>query len=172
MANHLIDLDYYDLSVDATCGNGRDTLKLAKRSKQVIACDIQKEAINRAKAYTSDYSHIEYFHISHEKVHEYIHTPIDLVVFNCGYLPGSDKVIQTSETTVIPAISRLLPLLSTKGRVLIVTYPGTEEGFKEDLAIDKYIKTLKQNEVDVFTFKHENGRNMPAKLYILEKNAR
>ncbi len=38
------------LAVDCTCGNGKDTLWLAKRCKRVMAFDIQKSAIDNTQA--------------------------------------------------------------------------------------------------------------------------
>ena len=39
----------YHICVDATCGNGHDTLFLAKQSNHVYAFDIQKQAIQSTK---------------------------------------------------------------------------------------------------------------------------
>lgn len=172
MANHLIELGHYHVSVDATCGNGNDTLKLAKRSELVYACDIQSEAIQIAQKKTRAYDHVRYFCISHEELAELIPEKIDLVVFNCGYLPGSDKRIMTDESSVIQALERFIPKLSSQGRIILVTYPGTERGLKEDRSIEGFTSQLSQELVDVFTFQHKNGRNMPAKLYIIQNNAR
>ncbi len=43
-----------ELAIDATCGNGHDTAKLASLAKTVYAFDIQSDAINAAKQKVSD----------------------------------------------------------------------------------------------------------------------
>ena len=125
--------------VDATCGNGHDTLFLAKHVKHVHAIDIQLEAIHQTKALTNDFTNITFHHKSHEHLNDYIDT-YDGVIFNLGYLPGSDKTITTKHTTTIQALVSIHQ--RHKGFVLIVAYPGHNEGFIEQVAIVSFLDKL------------------------------
>src|SRR5690606_6589395 len=111
--------------VDATCGNGHDTLFLAKRVKHVYAFDIQQSAINHSKLLTRNYNNVTYYLKSHTLITELVET-YDGVVFNLGYLPGSDKLITTHRDTTILALKKLH--LKKRGFIILVAYPGHKEG--------------------------------------------
>ena len=51
----------YDIAIDATVGNGYDTLFLANHYKKVIGIDIQPLAIKRSKEKTKDLSNVEIY---------------------------------------------------------------------------------------------------------------
>src|SRR5690625_5302883 len=89
-----------DTVVDATCGNGNDTLFLAElvgEAGHVYSFDIQAQAIETTKNVLKEhqYENVTYVHDSHAKIAEYI--PSELLgqiggaIFNLGYLPRSDK---------------------------------------------------------------------------------
>lgn len=138
----LSNVDENSIIVDATCGNGHDTLFLAKRVKQVHAFDIQKQAILNTKELTKDYSNVKFHEISHEFITSEVNT-YDGVVFNLGYLPGSDKTIKTTDKTTINALNALHD--KQQGFVLMVVYPGHNEGEIELSAIQSWLsnKNLK-----------------------------
>lgn len=122
--------------VDATCGNGHDTLFLATLVKHIHAFDIQEQAINNSKELTKEFNNITFHLTSHENITSLIDT-YDGVVFNLGYLPGSDKSIKTSYHTTISTLNKL----HTKkmGFILLVVYPGHIEGFIESVAIQSWL---------------------------------
>ena len=79
--------------IDATCGNGNDTLFLAKTLNHVgtiIAYDIQKKAIEETQKLlaNANFNNVIYHLSSHEYI---IEDDFDLIIYNLGYLPGSDK---------------------------------------------------------------------------------
>ena len=93
-----------DTAIDATAGNGHDTLFLAQQvgeSGTVIAIDLQAEAIAATQTRLSrhgigqvvcrqaDHS-TELYRLAGEPVHA------KAVMFNLGYLPGSDRTITTA----------------------------------------------------------------------------
>ncbi len=124
-----------DWAIDATCGRGRDTLKLAAcvgPSGGVIALDIQKEAIEATRAAIEGHSQVHLFHASHEAYPLLCHeNPIKLIVYNLGYLPGGDKNLTTHVETTLLSIERGLELLVEGGAMCITCYPGHPEGALE-----------------------------------------
>ena len=79
-----------DRVVDATCGNGRDTLLLARLvgpGGKVWAFDVQKEALARTGELLSGEGldgRVEFVHAGHERLSEYIQGPLQAAVFNLG----------------------------------------------------------------------------------------
>ena len=100
--------------VDATCGNGHDTLHLAQCGpKRLYAFDIQEQAVastrdllvseGLSEALAS--GRIKLICASHSDIDAYISSPIDVAVFNLGYLPGCDKAVTTRSGTTSAALS-------------------------------------------------------------------
>jgi tRNA G37 N-methylase Trm5 len=122
--------------IDATCGNGHDTLFLAKICfGKIIAYDIQESAIQSTKKLLEkndiDLSKIEFMHTSHEKFENIQDNSVDLIVYNLGYLPGSDKSVKTQPDTTLRSIKKALNLIKSSGAISITFYPGHPEGLEE-----------------------------------------
>ncbi|MBQ8292600.1 MAG: methyltransferase domain-containing protein [Bacilli bacterium] len=133
-----------DTAIDATCGNGHDTLYLAKLVGQtgiVHAYDIQEQAIINSKELTKDFNNIIFHQTSHENIDI---NKIDAVIFNLGYLPNGDKQITTLLSSTKNAILNLIAKFETNKNMLIiiVVYPGHDEGYKEALWLDEYLTSL------------------------------
>lgn len=122
--------------VDATLGNGYDSLFLAPLVKEIHAFDIQKEAIDASKVLLKDYSNIKYYLKSHVYITDMI-PDYNGVLFNLGYLPKSDKKIKTHYETTLLAIDKLNQ--NQKGFILVVAYPGHDEGLMEYVALQSYL---------------------------------
>src|SRR5580704_4211697 len=80
-----------DWAIDATCGNGKDTLVLAKKvtAGKVIGIDVQEEAVRRTEAFLRDelgsLDRIDLHCQSHETFPESaFHQPIKLIAYNLG----------------------------------------------------------------------------------------
>ncbi len=126
--------------VDATCGNGHDTLALAASGpSKLYAFDIQQQAVDntivllKANGYENhlDNGTISIICDSHSNMQEHVNEPADLIVFNLGYLPGGDKSITTSADETIQAIQTSLDLLNKDGLLCITMYSGHAEGKSE-----------------------------------------
>ncbi len=130
-----------DHVIDATCGNGKDTLVLAGLVSEghVYALDIQEEALKRAKAKTP-FSNISFLHQSHVDLPD--PPNLKLVVYNLGYLPGGDKSITTLSETTLLSISRAMDLLPIGGAISIICYPGHPEGAKEQKILKGFVGQL------------------------------
>ncbi len=143
-----------DIVVDATIGNGNDTLFLANITKKghVFGFDIQKEAIKRTSNLLVNYNNYTLINDSHSNIDIHLSdykNKISLVLYNLGYLPNGDKNITTNYVTTIDSIKKALPLLNDKGRILIVIYKGHEEGLKENNEINKFLKTI-NNKINIY----------------------
>ena len=94
-----------DIAVDATAGNGVDTLILARlvgERGQVYAFDIQEQALAATRARLENAgaaAHVKLIHDSHARLEHYLspdqHGRVAAVMFNFGYLPGGDPSIIT-----------------------------------------------------------------------------
>jgi len=129
--------------VDATCGGGNDALFLSQMPyKSLHLIDIQEEAIKRTRErLPEDRSNIFLHKRSHSDL-SFIKDPIDLIVYNLGYLPGSDKEIISTPETTVASLNEALSKLSSKGLISIMIYTGHPGGLEEKAAIFRFIKDL------------------------------
>jgi len=133
-----------DMVVDATCGNGNDTLLLAElveATGRVWAFDIQKEAIDQTAKRLADAGHdeqVELVHAGHETMAQHVVTGLSAVVFNLGHLPCGDRTVITRTETTLSACQQALNLLKPGGILAVTAYPGHEGGDNERLAVDAW----------------------------------
>lgn len=142
--------------VDATCGNGKDTLLLAElvgTSGKVWAFDIQPEALARAQQCLSEAglaTQVTLLACGHENLATAVPPPVAAVVFNLGWLPGSDRRIITRPATTLPALEGALQILNKGGLLLITCYPGHAGGDRETDAVLAWAADLKPQQCHVW----------------------
>jgi 16S rRNA C1402 N4-methylase RsmH len=129
------------IAVDATVGNGHDTLMLAQQvgeQGRVYGFDIQPQALTETRERLDQAGVLERVQLiagSHAEMAALLpaeaHQQIDLVMFNLGYLPGGDKSIITEQSATLQALEAALSLLSVNGAVSIIAYPGHAGGDSE-----------------------------------------
>ncbi len=158
-----------DIVVDATCGNGNDTLALSKLAKEVYAFDIQTGAINNTKEILkkNERNNVTLINDSHEYIDKYLKeykNKISLITFNLGYLPSGNKKIMTNHKSTVNAIKKGLNLLNKKGIILVTCYPH-EEGKKEAKEIINY---LTDNKIAYKIYRNTNNNNAPFLIEIKE----
>ncbi|MQR95203.1 class I SAM-dependent methyltransferase [Fictibacillus phosphorivorans] len=168
-----------DIVIDATCGNGNDTLFLSKlvgESGHVFAFDVQEQAIANSKQRLIDQKadqNVTFFHASHDELTTQLpsdlHTKITAAIFNLGYLPGSDKSITTTGSSTIGAIEQLLQLLKPEGVIILVIYHGHEEGKREKELVMNYVKQLDQKQAHVLQYEFINQKNDPPFVVAIER---
>ncbi len=151
-----------DIVVDATCGNGNDTLYLCRLAKKVFAIDIQKNAINNTKKLldSNNITNYELINNSHEYMNDYLYDytgKISLITFNLGFLPGGDKSIMTNYKSTLNAIKKGLNLLNKKGIILVTCYPH-KEGKKESKEIINYLDC---NSIKYSIYKNTDNTEAP-----------
>ncbi len=115
-------LENKNKAIDATLGNGHDSLFLSKLFNSVISYDIQELAITRSKKLLKDINNVTLLHDSYVNFDKYNLTDIDLILYNLGYLPGSDKKIKTSSNDTIKSITKGLEILNNNGHIIVVSY--------------------------------------------------
>ena len=166
-----------DFAVDATAGNGHDTLFLARlvgTQGRVISFDRQKKAIEntrrRLKA-ENLLSRVDLIQDGHEHMANYLLNPVAAVMFNLGYLPGGDHALITRPHTTLQALSASLFKLRPGGTITIVCYTGHEGGKEEKAALVSYLQDLEQKYFKVLHYAVINQVNEPPSLLVIEKRA-
>lgn len=132
-----------ECAIDATCGNGHDTVKLAALAKTVYAFDIQSEAIRVSKDRVSEHKldNVHFYQQCHSSFPSEI-TDVRLIVYNLGYLPGCDKNITTLTPTTLKSLENACNLIKPGGMITVTCYPGHEEGQIEEKKILEWAEQL------------------------------
>lgn len=136
-----------DCVIDATAGNGFDTLKLCRavgEDGKVYAFDIQECALDATgkKLEENGFSNAKLVKASHSEIDKYVKENVKAVVFNLGYLPGGDHSLQTKAGTTIEAIKKSLEILSDTGFVSVTVYYGKNSGSEEKILLWNILKIL------------------------------
>ncbi len=159
-----------DIVVDATMGNGHDTLFLAKLAKQVYAFDIQEQALEKTsqRLQEAGLTNAELILQGHETVDQFVRE-VKAAIFNLGYLPSADKSIITQPQTTLDALDKLCHMLVKGGRIAIMIYYGHEGGDIERDAVMDYVSQLPQEEYTATIYRTLNQINNPPFLVMIEK---
>lgn len=136
--------------IDATCGNGKDTLLLAELvgdGGHVYAFDIQQEALARTAQRLDEQGlrqRVSLLHVGHEQLLEQVQTPVSAIIFNLGWLPGAPREIATATATAttLTALTASLQRLAPAGLLLITCYPGHAGGDQEAEAVQSWASGL------------------------------
>lgn len=164
-------------AVDATLGNGFDTIALLKECSPdgtVWSIDIQERAFVTTAENISEVdftaSHIN-CHGCHSKIKDFIpkeyHGKISTVMFNLGYLPGSDRKVITRPESTIDAITNALEIITSGGVVTVMCYRGHDES--EYQAILEWSKPIDQKKYQILHYNFLNQKNKAPSLFCIEK---
>lgn len=160
--------------VDATCGNGNDTLFIAEKSSkaEIWAFDIQAKACEKTRKLLEANNLVDkvnIIHDSHERILKYVTIPIDVCVFNLGYLPGDKNGTATTTNSTLSALTSVLAMLNLEGIVSIAAYPGHSEGKMETEAVHNYLQTLDKKVFTVSSWVMINHAVSAPRVYFIEK---
>ena len=167
-----------DFAVDATMGNGKDTLFLAKlvgETGKVFAFDIQLEALHnttkRLKENKVDLSSVSLIHDGHQNIDQYIEGEIiSGAMFNLGYLPGGDRNIVTKPETTIISLQKCLDCLKKNGLITIVVYHAHMGGQEEKEKVLSFVKQLEREKYHILKIDFINQReDSPFLIAIIKK---
>ena len=166
-----------DLAIDATMGNGFDTLFLAElvgETGKVYSFDIQEQALRTTheKLVNAGFAtRAELLLQGHETIGEILdlNTSIKAAIFNLGYLPKSDKSIITLPATTKRAMDEILLRLTPTGRLIIVAYYGHTGGLSELSMVKDYCESLPQEQFSVLNYQFINQKNQPPILFCIER---
>jgi SAM-dependent methyltransferase len=143
-----------DTVLDATCGQGYDTLALARLALAsdkgtVFAVDIQPQAIAATEKRLADALSPEILERVVLLKHDHATVPVGLLampltlaVYNLGYLPGSDKQLITTATGTLCSLQAVLPQIKAGGAISIMCYLGHPGGIAEYDAIIAWASLL------------------------------
>jgi SAM-dependent methyltransferase len=167
-----------DTVIDATCGNGHDTLKLCQLALsfdkgKVYALDIQEQAIKSAHQFIQSYleSSLAQHVIFQQRCHSIFPDDISpasvkLVVYNLGYLPGGNKAKTTEMETTLQSLRQAQDLLLPGGVISITCYSGHAEGAKEQEGVLAYASQLPPKEWSCCQHIWLNRQHAPSLLLI------
>lgn len=157
-----------DFCIDATMGNGNDTLLLSKlcgESGQVLAFDIQEQALNHTRERLQKAAAPENYTLlleSHSHMSQYARPEtVSCIVFNLGYLPGGDHSKATKSNTSITAMEQGLFLLKKGGLLSLCIYSGGDSGFQERDEVLTWLKQLDSHKYLVIRSDYYNRPNNP-----------
>jgi predicted methyltransferase len=137
------------IAIDATAGNGFDSLFLAERvgdSGIVYAIDIQENAIQtvRGKLERAGTIHrcrlLVDSHANLDTIVDSAHVgKIDVAMFNLGYLPFGDKTRRTQLGSTLIALGHVAKLIRPGGLISILAYRGHLGGTEETEGVSQWV---------------------------------
>lgn len=164
-----------DVVIDATAGNGHDTVFLAKlvgESGKVHAYDVQEAAIvsTRERCATQG---VEERVVLHHESHVALANHCDpgtvaVVMFNLGYLPGADHEVITTSGETLQALQAASMALRQGGCLCVVCYPGHAGGDEEAAQVEEWMNGLRLQGWEVAKYAR-SGTLRPAPFLLLGK---
>ncbi len=167
-----------DRVVDATCGNGHDTLFLAQLvgpAGRVWGFDIQRRALAATECLLAGHGcrdRVELLEAGHERIGDLVPEPLAAVIFNLGYLPGGDRQIVTRPETTLQALSSAADMLLPRGLLLAVVYTGHAGGAEEGDVVEQWAADVASDRFCVWTCRRPNRHATSPWLLVVEKGTR
>ena len=162
-------------AVDATMGNGGDTLWLCRSvgpQGHVYAFDIQPEAVSRTRTALQAAGLMDratLFCEGHQHMARCVPEPVDAVMFNLGWLPGAPHGVTTRVDTTLRAVDAALTLLKPGGVTTVCVYPGHDEGARELAALTQWAGALDSRRFDALIERYVNQPNDPPVLIAVRR---
>ena len=162
-------------AVDATLGNGHDTLWLCGRvgdAGRVYGFDIQPEAVERTRSRLREAgleARATLVCAGHQRMAEFVPERVDAVMFNLGWLPGAAHGVTTRMETTLEAVEAALGLLKPDGILTVCVYPGHEEGAREREALLAWAAALDDRRWDAMLRRYLNQPNDPPLLIAVRR---
>lgn len=158
------------IAIDATVGNGHDTVFLAKLVDTVYGFDIQERALKQTKELCEKHQihNVHLFLDSHANIKQYLTKPVDAAMFNLGYLPNSDKKVTTKASSTIKAIEEICSLLKKGGVITVTIYIGHEEGIHEQKELEHFLERM-DSSYTVMRYQHVNRPSAPYTICIQKR---
>ena len=164
-----------DAAIDATMGNGHDTLALCRlvgEQGRVYAFDVQPQAVENTRARLQAAGVLDrarLFCLGHEHMAQQVREPVAAVVFNLGWLPGGDHQLTTRWETTQTAVEAALSLLRPWGVLVICAYPGHAEGDRERKALAEYLSALAPQRFNVLRQQFLNAGPGAPECFVVQK---
>ncbi|PPD34701.1 MAG: 16S rRNA (cytosine(1402)-N(4))-methyltransferase [Methylomonas sp.] len=167
-----------DIAIDATLGNGHDCLFLAEcvgSTGHVYGFDIQTQALEstRQRLHDLNAAPVTLIRANHADMRHYIPEAeqghISAIMFNLGYLPGTDKSIMTQTQTTLQAIEVACDLLASQGLVTVMAYPGHAGGDEETRSLQAWVQNVEFKRFSVETHFSQHHQESAPRLFVIRK---
>lgn len=165
-----------DAVIDATMGNGHDTLFLCEAvgpEGRVYAFDVQEQAVTSTEALLRENGVLDRARLhlcGHQHMDEYVKEQVRAAVFNLGWLPGGDHTVTTLWETTREAVGKALGLLLPGGVLVICAYPGHEEGDRERTELQAFLSALDNRRCNVLRQHFLNAGPGAPECFVIQKN--
>ena len=162
-------------AIDATMGNGHDTLwlcELVGEQGHVYAFDVQPEALE------STHARLEQAGVSgratlyldgHQNMAKHGIGQVDAILFNLGWLPGIEHAVTTRTETTLQAVNAAVDMIRPGGVMTICVYPGHEEGKRELQALLEWARNLDSSWLDARITSYLNIKSDPPVMIAVAK---
>jgi len=165
-----------DLVLDATCGNGLDTLLLAQlvgEGGRVWGFDLQPRAIAATRELLEGQGclgWVELMETGHERLSEFVPAGLSAAVFNLGYLPGGgENSFITSPVSTVSALEQAAQLLKPGGIITVSLYTGHAGGPEEAEAVEGWGAALAPKHFNVWCNRQLNRPATAPYLILVER---
>jgi len=172
-----------DVVVDATAGNGHDTLFLAQRVLplgRIFSFDLQERAVlstrsRMAAAPLPDHEadRVQVIHASHDTFASHLPAEyrgqVRAFMFNLGFLPGGDKGVITQAESTLGALRAASEWLAPDGLITVAVYPGHDGGWQEAEAVEAWMAALSSDIFETQKLGFLNFRKTTPYLMVLRK---
>lgn len=164
-----------DICIDATVGNGNDTLFLAEcvgTTGSVYGFDIQAAALEKTRqklAASGLLERVLLFQESHTFMNNYVEPDsVKAVMFNLGYLPGGEHGLVTKPESTLQALKAALQLIEVGGVITVVSYTGHKGGPEEYQALNEFLSELDSALYLVLHWELLNQINSPPVMFVIQ----
>ena len=165
------------LYLDATCGNGHDTLflcRLAGDTGRVLGLDIQPQAVANTNKRLQDAG---FGAVGRAVLHDHADLgalvqpgTADCVLFNFGWLPGAEHAVHSTAEGSLPALRSALAALKPGGVLAAVLYSGKIIGDGEKQAALAFFRSLPLTQYTVLVCEFANwASTAPLPCFVIKK---
>ncbi|AMK78356.1 SAM-dependent methyltransferase [Methylomonas methanica] len=170
-----------DIALDATLGNGHDTVFLARSvgaGGHVLGFDIQQQAL--INSYQRLLQHdlqrrVTLCRASHADMLSHIpeqwHGRVRAVMFNLGYLPGADKTVITRIESTLAALDAACGLLAPRAVITVLAYPGHSGGDLETEQLAAWCRQLDETRFASEVVLSSHDKPSAPRLFVIRKQA-
>jgi predicted methyltransferase len=170
-----------DVAIDATVGNGHDTLFLAQtvgQGGQVFGFDCQAQAIANTQQrllQAGVLAQVQLIHGCHAQLAAQLpmalHGRVKAIMFNLGYLPGGDKSLITQADTTLAALDAASRLLAPGGVITVLAYPGHAGGTQETACLQQWCNHLEGEGWQVTLCFGQSQQAHAPRLFVLRRGS-
>ena len=164
-------MKYPRVMIDATVGNGYDTLFMAEwggPDARVLGIDLQAEALESAHHRLKEAgleNRVKLVQGNHADLAAYVPedwvATVDLIMFNLGYLPGGDKTMTTCESSTLAALVAARSILRPGGYLSVIAYQGHPGGAEEAEAVSRWFDHREQQGDQIWRGSLPPERSLP-----------